>query len=253
MHNVTAKIICDHVSVRYKVGDFRNIGLKEWVMRLITGKNNVKNLWAVSDLSFELNDGDILGVIGSNGAGKSTLLKAVSNVMKPAKGRITRVGKVAAFLELSSGFDGDLTVKENTYLRGAMIGYSREFMDRVYDSIIEFAELKEFENLAFRQLSSGMRSRLAFALASIVEPDILILDEVLSVGDGAFRKKSEAKMRELMGKGAITIFVSHSINQIRSFCNKALWMDKGRLVEFSNDVKGCCERYEKFLSEKVKG
>ncbi len=192
----------------------------------------------------------MLGIIGANGAGKSTLLKAISGIMEPTEGWVHREGTIAALLELGSGFDGDLTVRENTYLRGAMLGYTRKFMDETYGQIIDFAKLKEFEDRPFKQLSSGMKSRLAFSIASLVEPDILILDEVLSVGDGAFRKKSEAKMKEIINGGATTILVSHSLNQIRQMCSKILWLDKGRQVEFGSDVQGICDRYAEFLEEK---
>ena len=194
----------------------------------------------------------MLGIIGTNGAGKSTLLKAVSGIMEPTKGSIRRQGTIAALLELASGFDGDLTVKENAYLRGAMLGYTRKFMDETYDRIIDFAELREFEHRPFKQLSSGMKSRLAFSIASLVEPDILILDEVLSVGDGAFRKKSEKKMREIISGGATTILVSHSLAQVRALCSKILWLHKGEQVAFGDDVQGICDRYERFLEGKEK-
>jgi ABC-2 type transport system ATP-binding protein len=167
--------------------------------------------------------------------------------MEPTKGRIVRRGRVSALLELASGFDGDLTVKENAYLRGAMLGYTRAFMDETYEYIIDFAELKEFEDRPFKQLSSGMKSRLAFSIASLVKPEILILDEVLSVGDGAFAAKSATKMREIIKAGAATILVSHSIFQIRALCNKVLWLDKGRQIAFSDDVAGVCDCYEEFL------
>ena len=192
----------------------------------------------------------MIGIIGSNGAGKSTLLKAITGIMEPTKGHVERRGSVAALLELASGFDGDLTVKENAYLRGAMLGYTRKFMDDTYEQIIEFAELKEFEDRPFKQLSSGMKSRLAFSIASMVKPDILILDEVLAVGDGSFRKKSEAKMKEIMGGGTTTVLVSHSLVQVRAMCNKILWLHKGRQVEFGDDVKGICDRYQEFLDGK---
>ena len=184
------------VSIRYMTGDFKDIGLKEYVMRRIKHNYRVQEFWADRDISFALEKGDMLGIIGANGAGKSTLLKAISGIMEPTKGWVHREGTIAALLELGSGFDGDLTVRENTYLRGAMLGYTRKFMDETYEQIIEFAELQEFEDRPFKQLSSGMKSRLAFSIASLVRPDILILDEVLSVGDGAFRKKSEAKMKD---------------------------------------------------------
>ena len=247
MSETQSILACHDVSIRYRVGDFKNIGLKEWVMRNLTGKYKVVDFWADRNVSFALNKGDMLGIIGTNGAGKSTLLKAVSGIMEPTRGRIVRKGKIAALLELASGFDGDLTVKENAYLRGAMLGYTRAFMDETYKYIIDFAELKEFEDRPFKQLSSGMKSRLAFSIASLVKPEILILDEVLSVGDGAFRAKSEAKMREIIKGGATTILVSHSIAQVRAMCNKILWLDHGRQIVFTGDVNGVCDCYEAFL------
>ena len=242
----------NNVSIRYITGDFKDIGLKEYVMRKLTGNYNVTEFWADKDVSFTLERGEMLGIIGSNGAGKSTLLKAVSGIMEPTEGWIRRDGTIAALLELASGFDGDLTVRENAYLRGAMLGYTRKFMDKTYDQIIEFAELKEFEDRPFKQLSSGMKSRLAFSIACLVKPDILILDEVLSVGDGAFRKKSEAKMREIINGGATTILVSHSLEQVRQMCSKVLWLHKGRQIDFGTDVNGICDRYQQFLDGKLK-
>ena len=238
---------CRNVSIRYRVGDFKNIGLKEWVTRRLTRRYKVVDFWADRDISFELEKGDMLGIVGTNGAGKSTLLKSVSGIMEPTKGQIVRSGNVSALLELASGFDGDLTVKENAYLRGAMLGYTRAFMNETYPYIIDFAELKAFEDRPFKQLSSGMKSRLAFSIASLVKPEILILDEVLSVGDGAFRQKSEAKMREIIKGGATTILVSHSLGQIRAMCNKVLWLDRGCQVVFTDDVAGACHSYSRFL------
>ena len=170
----------------------------------------------------------------------------VTYIKPTTEGYIRRNGEVAALLELASGFDGELTVRENAYLRGAMLGYSRKFMDETYDSIIEFAELKSFEDRPFKQLSSGMKSRLAFSIASLVQPDILILDEVLSVGDGAFRKKSEAKMREIIHGGAATILVSHSLSQVREMCSKVLWLHRGRQIDFG-DTAPICDRYQAYL------
>ena len=237
----------DHVSIRYLTGDFKDIGLKEYVLRKLKGNYRVTSFWAVRDITFSLEKGEMLGIIGTNGAGKSTLLKAVSGIMEPSEGRVKREGSVAALLELASGFDGELTVKENAYLRGAMLGYTRRFMDETYDRIIAFAELQDFQDRPFRQLSSGMKSRLAFSIAGMVRPDILILDEVLSVGDGAFRAKSEAKMREIIGSGAATILVSHSLGQVRTLCSRILWLHKGRQIAFGSDVQGVCDRYEGFL------
>ena len=240
------------VSIRYMTGDFKDIGLKEYVMRRIRGNYKVREFWADRHVTFTLEHGDMLGIIGTNGAGKSTLLKAVSGIMEPTEGTIRRQGTIAALLELASGFDGDLTVKENAYLRGAMLGYTRKFMNETYDQIIDFADLREFEDRPFKQLSSGMKSRLAFSIASLVEPDILILDEVLSVGDGAFRKKSEKKMREVIEGGATTILVSHSLPQVRAMCSKILWLHKGKQIAFGDDVQGICDRYERFLDGKEK-
>lgn len=241
-----------NVSIKYITGDFKSIGLKEYVVRRLKDNYTVKEFWANKNITFNLEEGDMLGIIGTNGAGKSTLLKAVSGIMRPSEGSIIRHGTIAALLELGSGFDGDLTVKENAYLRGAMLGYTRRFMDETYEQIIDFAELKEFEDRPFKQLSSGMKSRLAFSIASLVKPDILILDEVLSVGDGAFRKKSEAKMKEIINGGATTILVSHSLNQVRSMCSKILWLHKGRQITFGSDVQKICDDYQSFLDGKLK-
>lgn len=246
MDNVKQSVMLKNVSIIYRVGDFKNIGLKEFVTRKLTRKYNVREFWAVSDVSFTLEQGDMLGIIGSNGAGKSTLLKAIAGIMTPTKGQIITNGNIAALLELSSGFDGDLTVRENTYLRGAMLGYTRQFMDEMYASIIEFAELEDFQDRPFKQLSSGMKSRLAFSIASLVQPDILILDEVLSVGDGAFRKKSEAKMMEILNRGVTLLFVSHYIEQVKSLCNKVLWLEKGKQKGFGDPYE-VCKEYEDFI------
>lgn len=236
----------DHVSISYKIGDFKDIGLKEWTMRHLKNQYRVETFMAVDDVTFSLCEGDMLGIVGTNGAGKSTLLKAITGVMEPRKGKIQRNGSVSALLELASGFDGDLTVKENVYLRGAMLGYTRQFMDETYEHILDFSELREFQERPFKQLSTGMQSRLAFAIASLVQPEILILDEVLSVGDGAFQEKSAKKMMEIIENGAATILVSHSLEQVQELCNKVLWLHKGKQVAIG-DAKELCERYGAFL------
>ncbi len=239
------------VSIRYITGDFKDIGLKEYITRKLTKNFVVHEFWANKNISFELEKGDMLGIVGSNGAGKSTLLKAISGIMVPTRGRIQVQGSVAALLELTSGFDGDLTVRENTYLRGALLGYTRKFMDEKYPEIIDFAELQDFQDRPFKQLSSGMKSRLAFSIACLVNPDILILDEVLSVGDGAFREKSGQRMKEILANGVTGILVSHSLNQIRSLCNKVLWLDHGEQMAFG-EAKEVCDRYQAFLETKGK-
>lgn len=246
-----AIIKADNVSIRYITGDFKDIGIKEYVMRKLKGNYKITEFWADRHITFELEKGDMLGIIGTNGAGKSTLLKVVSGIMVPTEGNMEIKGTIAALLELASGFDGELTVRENTYLRGAMLGYTRAFMDEMYDSIIEFAELKDFQERPFKQLSSGMKSRLAFSIACLVSPDIIILDEVLSVGDGAFRKKSEAKMKQILSGGVTGILVSHSVAQVRSMCNKILWLDHGKQIAFTEDVKLYMDAYEEFLQTKA--
>lgn len=239
-----------NVSIRYFTGDFKEIGLKEFLLRKITGNYKIREFWADKNITFSINRGDMLGIIGTNGAGKSTLLKAIAGIMIPTEGTVTANGKIAALLELASGFDDDLTVRENTYLRGAMLGYTKQFMNETYEEIIRFAGLEEHQDRAFKHLSSGMKSRLAFSIASLVNPDILILDEVLAVGDGAFREKSEAKMKSIIDGGATTILVSHSIPQVRAMCNKVLWLDHGTQVAFGDDVDGICDAYENFLKMK---
>jgi len=241
-----AVIEVKNVSIEYITGDLRNIGLKDYVVQKLRGKYNVKKFVAVDNVSFTLEQGDMLGIVGTNGAGKSTLLKVVTKIMVPSKGSVTVNGKIAALLELASGFDGDLNLKENAYLRGAMLGYTRKFMDEKYPEILEFSGLQEFEERPFKQLSSGMKSRIAFSIASMLEPEILILDEVLSVGDGAFREKSEAKMKDIIKNGKVTILVSHSIPQVRRMCNKVLWLDHGKQVAFG-ETDPICDKYEEFL------
>ena len=245
--NMNEKIIeAKNIQVKYVTGDLRNIGLKEFVMKKLTHKYEISEFLAIDGVTFSLYKGDMLGIVGTNGAGKSTLLKVITQIMRPSKGTITVNGRVAALLELASGFDGDLNLKENAYLRGAMLGYTREFMDKTYPAILEFSGLQEFEHRPFKLLSSGMKSRIAFSIASMVEPEILILDEVLSVGDGSFRQKSEEKMREIIRKGKATILVSHSIPQIRRLCNKVLWLDHGKQILFG-DTQAVCDEYQKFL------
>lgn len=244
-----SKIELNDVSVSYITGDFSTVGLKDVVIQKIKRQYKPKEFTAVKNVSFSLEEGELLGIVGSNGAGKSTLLKVISGIMRPTTGTMAVKGNIASLLELGTGFDGDLTVRENTFLRGAMLGYTREFMNRTYDSIIEFAELSEFEDRLFSHLSSGMKSRLAFSIACLVHPEILILDEVLSVGDGAFRKKSEAKMLEIIGGGATTLLVSHSLDQIRRMATKVLWLDKGQQIAFG-ETKEICDRYAEFLNGK---
>lgn len=235
-----------NVTVQYTISNFREIGLKEYLIKNVKRDIKTEQFTAVDNVSFSLDEGDFLGIIGTNGAGKSTLLKVISGIMKPAKGSVTVNGKIAALLELGSGFDPDLTIKENVFLRGAMLGYTKEFVTEKYKDILEYAELTEFENRAFKQLSSGMKSRLAFSISCLMEPEILILDEVLSVGDAAFRAKSEATMMNIIKNGCCTLFVSHSLPQVRRLCNKVLWLDKGKQIAFG-DVNAVCDKYDRYI------
>ena len=235
-----------NVTVQYTISNFREIGLKEYLIKKVKRDIKTEQFTAVDNVSFSLDEGDFLGIIGTNGAGKSTLLKVISGIMKPAKGSVTVNGKIAALLELGSGFDPDLTIKENVFLRGAMLGYTKEFVTEKYKDILEYAELTEFENRAFKQLSSGMKSRLAFSISCLMEPEILILDEVLSVGDAAFRAKSEATMMNIIKNGCCTLFVSHSLPQVRRLCNKVLWLDKGKQIAFG-DVNAVCDKYDRYI------
>ena len=239
------------LSVRYIVGDLREIGLKEYILKKLKRTYEAREFNALYDVSFSIEEGEILGVIGVNGSGKSTLLKAVSGIIEPTTGTIERKGVSTALLELSSGFDMELTVKENTFLRGAILGYSREFMKESYEEILSFSELDEYEHRLFKQLSTGMKARLAFSIATQSSPNILIIDEVLAVGDGAFRKKSEERIEEMIARGVATIMVSHQLNQIRRLCTKVLWLHKGSQM-FFGDTEEACDRYQEFLLEKAK-
>ena len=238
----------DNVSVIYRKNP--SGGIKQF-FRSLFGDDDANNFWALRNLSFSLEQGDILGVIGRNGAGKSTTMKVVSGTVTPAGGTVTREGRLCALLELGAGFDREMTVKENVYLRGALLGYSKEFIDSKYDEIIDFAEMREFEDNPFRTLSSGMKSRIAFAIASMVEPDIIILDEVFAVGDGDFRVRSQKRMEEIVGNGHTTaLIVSHNLTNVRKQCNKVLWLNKGRMVMFG-EANEVCDAYKQFLDTGV--
>lgn len=239
----------DHVSVKYRKQDSRSTA--DIFKRLIGKSPRNNEFWALKNVSYTLEKGDMLGVIGKNGAGKSTMMKAISGTLTPAAGKIEKSGRICALLELGTGFDREMTVKENVYLRGAFMGYSKEFIDSKYDEIIDFAEMREFQNSPFRTLSSGMKSRIAFAIASMIEPDIIILDEIFAVGDGDFRKKSQQKMQSIISSGDTTgLMVSHSLQSVRDQCNKVLWLDKGRMVMFG-DPQTVCDAYAEYLRSGV--
>ena len=207
---------------------------------------------AVNNLNVEIKKGEMLGILGRNGAGKSTLLKMITGVVNPTSGIIEVNGKISSLLELGAAFNPDLTGVENIYQHGQVMGLTNEQIEATKQSVIDFADIGEHLYQPVKTYSSGMFARLAFACAINVEPDILILDEVLSVGDGAFRKKSEAKMKEIINSGATTILVSHSLNQVRTMCNKILWLHKGKQVTFGSDVQKICDDYQAFLDGKLK-
>lgn len=242
-------IKADNISVRYLTGDIQNIGIKDYVIRRLKGVQDKNEFWALKNVSFELHKGDLLGVIGRNGAGKSTLLKVISGILRPVSGTISVEGNIAALLELGTGFDPDLTVRENTFLLGALMGYTKQFMLKKYDDIIAFAELEEFQDTKFRQLSSGMKSRLGFSVTSMIDPEILLLDEVLAVGDVSFNRKSLKKMTDIIGGGAVTVFVSHNMSHVRQMCNKVLWLERGEMKMFG-DTKEVVDAYEEMLAQR---
>lgn len=236
----------NNITVRYKIANDRVSSLKEFVIKKIKKSITEKDFLALDNVSFTVEKGDVVGVVGRNGAGKSTLLKVVSGIQKPASGNIVLNGMVVPMLELGAGFDMELSGKENVYLNGAVLGYSKEFLDEKYNDILEFSELGDFINMPVRNYSSGMVARLAFSIASMVNPEILIVDEVLSVGDENFQRKSKNRMIELMSGGSTVLFVSHNIKQIEEICNKAVWLEHGKVVMTGpSDV--VCAEYKKSL------
>ena len=215
----------------------------------ISIKKEIKynEFWALQNVSFTVEKGDRVGILGLNGAGKSTLLKVIAGVFKPTEGSVTKHGKMVPLLELGAGFDQQYTGKENIYLYGAMLGYSKEFIDEKYDEIVKFSELKDFIDVPIKNYSSGMKSRLGFSIATVVSPKILILDEVLSVGDAKFRKKSEKKVLSMFDSGVTVLFVSHSLAQVQRICNKAMILEKGKLIAYG-DIDTISKQYEKMTN-----
>ena len=239
----------DHVSMLFNMSSEKVDNIKEYFVRLLTRKLNYDEFWALRDVSFKIEKGDRLGVMGFNGAGKSTLLKVVAGVLKPTMGSVRVRGVIAPMLELGAGFDMNYTGKENIFLYGATMGYPRKFLEEKYDEIVEFSELGKFINAPMKNYSSGMKSRLGFAIATAVKPDILILDEVLSVGDAAFKEKSEQRILDLMEDGVTVLFVSHSTERVRKICNKAIILTRGQLVA-SGDADTVCNIYTEMVNSK---
>lgn len=232
----------DHVSMKFNLSSEKFDSFKEYVIKSIKGQVSVEAFWALKDVSFQVYKGDSVGLIGLNGSGKSTMLKTIAGVLKPTKGTVTVSGSVAPLIELGAGFDMDLTARENVFLNGALFGYTREEMTRHYDDIVKFSELENFMNVPVKNFSSGMVSRLAFAIATIGVPDILIVDEVLSVGDFRFQEKCENRIQAMMKEGTTILFVSHSIDQVQKICNKIVWLDHGVVKRFG-DAEEICNEY----------
>ena len=232
----------ENVSMRFRMANDRVTSIKEMVTKMLKRQVEYKDFWALKNVSFDVKRGEVIGLIGRNGAGKSTILKIISGILKPTEGSVYRGGGIVPMLELGSGFDYDLTGKENIYLNGAVLGYSKEFLESRYNDILEFSELGEFINTPIRNYSSGMLMRLAFSIATVVNPEILIVDEILSVGDENFQKKSHARMMELMAGGTTVLYVSHNLDQIREMCNRVVWLEN-YTVKMFGDVKEVCDAY----------
>lgn len=224
----------ENVSMQFRLASEKVDSLKEYFIRTIKNQISFESFWALQDVSFNLKQGDALGLIGLNGSGKSTILKVIAGVLKPVKGTVTVRGSVAPLIELGAGFDYDLTGSENIFLNGALLGRSRSEMERYYDDIVEFSELYEFMNTPVKNYSSGMVMRLAFAIATIGTPDILICDEVLAVGDFRFQQKCYKRIQAMLDKGTTLLFVSHNIEQVEELCNKVVWLEKGHVKMFGN-------------------
>lgn len=237
-------IIVDDVSMKFNLSKEKVDSLKDYIIKSLRKEIKYNEFWALQNVSFTVEKGDRVGILGLNGAGKSTLLKVIAGVFKPTEGTVTKHGKMVPLLELGAGFDPQYTGRENIYLYGAMLGYKKSFIDEKYDEIVEFSELKEFIDVPLKNYSSGMKSRLGFSIATVVSPKILILDEVLSVGDAKFRKKSEQKVLSMFDSGVTVLFVSHSLAQVKRICNKAMILEKGQLIAYG-DIDTIAKQYKK--------
>jgi len=239
---IEAKNIC----MEFNLSKEKTDNLKEYVIKALKKELRFQSFWALKDVSVSINKGEKVGFIGLNGAGKSTLLKIMSGVMKPTRGSVTVNGSLAPLLALGAGFDNNYSGRENIYLNGAILGHSKAYMDKKFDEILEFSELEEFIDVPVKNYSSGMRSRLSFSIATSVNPDILILDEVLSVGDMSFQAKCKKKMANMMSGDATLLFVSRSVGQVRSMCARAVWLNKGKLIA-DGEVNDICDQYEHYV------
>lgn len=237
----------DHVSMKFNLGIEKEFSIKQAFVNFFNPKHKRKKkeeFWALKDISFTVEKGEVIGLIGSNGAGKSTMLKVVSGVMKPTKGKVTVKGVISPMIELGAGFDGNLTARENIYLNGAILGYSKDFIDKKFEEIVEFSELSDFLEVPVKNFSSGMAAKLAFSIATIVNPEILIVDEILSVGDLKFQEKSKNKMLEMIKGGTTVLYVSHSLESIKSLCDKVVWIEHGQMIKMGEAEEICDEYYK---------
>lgn len=234
------------VSMRFNLAEEKTDTIKEYILKLLKGQLKFNEFYALKDVSFSIEKGDSVALVGKNGSGKSTMLKIIAGVMNQTKGSVFVNGSVAPLIELGAGFDMDLTARENIYLNGAVLGHDRKFMDEHFDEIIEFSELQDFVDVPVKNFSSGMVSRLGFSIATIVKADILIVDEVLSVGDFKFQEKCKQKMEELMSSGTTLLFVSHNLEQVEELCNKAVWLDYGSMIAYGESKKVCNLYKEKY-------
>ena len=246
-------IKANHVSMRFNLGIEKGFSLKQGFVDLFNkekrkAKKTQEEFWALQNVTFEVNKGEVIGFVGSNGAGKSTLLKIVAGVMKPTKGSVETYGNICPMIELGAGFDPDLTARENIYLNGAVMGYSKIFIDEKFEEIVNFSELHDFLEVPVKNFSSGMVARLAFSIATIVDPEILIVDEILSVGDMAFQAKSEKKMLSMINGGTTVLYVSHSIDSIKKICDRVVWLEQGIVQKIGG--KEICDEYCKFMENK---
>lgn len=232
------------VSMHFNLMVERVDSIKEYILKLFKGKLLYNDFIALQHITFDVKKGEVVGLIGFNGAGKSTLLKIIAGVLKPTTGKVKVNGTIAPLIEVGAGFDPELTARENVYLNGAILGDDKKFMDSKFDEIIDFAELRNFVDVPVKNFSSGMYARLGFAIATMVQPDILIVDEVLSVGDYKFQKKCEDRIQAMLDKGVTVVLVSHDINMIKKLCTKVVWLDHGHLMDVGN-TEEICAKYEK--------
>lgn len=230
------------VSMRFRMANDRISSIKEYAIAKVTGKLEYNEFEALKHVSFDVQRGEVVGLIGHNGAGKSTMLKVISGILKPTEGSVTVRGNIAPMLELGSGFDFDMTGRENVFLNGAILGYSKDFLESKYQEIVDFSEISQFMDMPLRNYSSGMIARLAFSVATVVAPEVLIVDEVLAVGDADFQEKSRNRMMELMSGGTTVLFVSHNIEQIKCMCNRVVWLEHGECMGFG-ETQHICEQY----------